>query len=222
MTLEEAIRAALFEHSEHAGLAAHLGPECITEAVESWIAEHAEDCPCGYFDQWFKVCQDVNALEAENERLTGLLADLTNQSFGDRMALISIVNETDGQTYGKPGYDATLDNIHDVAKAALDKEWHDGSWEVGSHGFMEWKCAADCGACKEGTCNHVGAHSYCAAHGGTGSPTYFSVGTWVTNTSEPSSRHPMPLLCRLIGCTSPLARWFAWPHSLCTRWYLRD
>lgn len=27
------------------------------------------------------------------------------------------------------------------------------------------------------------------------------------------------LLCRTLGCMSPLARWFGWPHGVCN-WYL--
>lgn len=36
-----------------------------------------------------------------------------------------------------------------------------------------------------GTCMHVGPHSYCAAHGGTYVPTFISSGTWFPTTPAP-------------------------------------
>lgn len=41
-----------------------------------------EDCPCGYFDQWHKVCQDFNDLEAENERLRQTLRYVAQPTMG--------------------------------------------------------------------------------------------------------------------------------------------
>lgn len=43
-------------------------------------------------------------------------------------ALVEVVKETEGRTFGRPSYDPTLDHLHDVAKGALAELGFDVEW----------------------------------------------------------------------------------------------